>query len=97
MVCNFTLKAKLKDYTEAEFRRLLEDFFEDTETNDLPNDEYDEYISQLAEHFTNIVEHPEGNGLIFHPANGREDSPEGVIKELKLWYKEQGRQCFKDS
>ncbi|NMT92775.1 bacteriocin immunity protein, partial [Vibrio alginolyticus] len=41
-------------------------------------------------------EHPEGNGLIFHPAASREDSVDGVIEELKSWYKQQGKGCFKD-
>ncbi|MBE3681836.1 MULTISPECIES: bacteriocin immunity protein [Vibrio] len=90
------LKDQLQDYTESEFYRLLEDFFEDTDTNDLPNTEYDKHISKLAEHFANIVDHPEGNGLIFHPVAGREDSPRGVIEEIKNWYKAQGKQCFKN-
>ncbi|MDN4733440.1 bacteriocin immunity protein [Vibrio parahaemolyticus] len=43
-----------------------------------------------------MVDHPEGNGLIFHPVAGREDSPRGVIEEIKNWYKAQGKQCFKN-
>ncbi|MDF5009970.1 bacteriocin immunity protein [Vibrio parahaemolyticus] len=34
--------------------------------------------------------------MIFHPAASREDSVDGVIEELKSWYKQQGKGCFKD-
>lgn len=87
---------KLQDYTESEFRRFLDEFFEATETNNLPDSEYDKYISKLTKHFSDIVEHPEGNGLIYHPAASREDSVDGVIEELESWYKQQGKDCFKD-
>ncbi|OOF32637.1 bacteriocin immunity protein [Salinivibrio costicola] len=90
------LKDQLQDYTEEEFYRFLEDFFEDTDTNDLSDEEYDKHISKLAEHFTRLVEHPDGNGLIFHPSEDREDSPNGIISEIKAWYQKQGKICFKN-
>ena len=33
------------------------------------------------------MDHPEGNGLIFYPPDDREDSPQGVIDEIKRWRK----------
>ncbi|MDN8556804.1 bacteriocin immunity protein [Citrobacter werkmanii] len=41
--------------------------------------------------------HPEGNGLIFYPPDDREDSPQGVIDEIKRWRKSQGHPSFKES
>ncbi|WP_249356960.1 bacteriocin immunity protein [Citrobacter sp. wls827] len=43
------------------------------------------------------MDHPEGNGLIFYPPDDREDSPQGVIDEIKRWRKSQGLPLFKDS
>ncbi|OXE28843.1 bacteriocin immunity protein, partial [Vibrio parahaemolyticus] len=34
------IKDALQDYTEAEFYRFLEEFFEDTDTNDLDDEAY---------------------------------------------------------
>ena len=90
------IKDALQDYTEAEFYRFLEDFYEDTDTNDLDDDAYDLHISKLTDHFSKLVPHPDGNSLIFHPSPGREDSPEGVIMEIKKWYAKQGIICFKE-
>ncbi len=89
------LDDQIQNYTEAEFYRFLEDFFEDTDTNDLSDVEYDKHISKLAAHFSKIVNHPDGHGLIFHPSLGREDTPNGVIQEIKQWYKKQGIPLFK--
>nr|WP_247605007.1 bacteriocin immunity protein [Citrobacter sp. On2M] len=53
------------------------------------------YIDSLVDHFDKIVDHPEGNGLIFYPPDDREDSLQGVIDEIKRWRKFQGRPSFK--
>ncbi|HDS6882471.1 TPA: bacteriocin immunity protein, partial [Citrobacter freundii] len=50
-----------------------------------------------VDHFDKIVDHPESNGLIFYPPDDREDSPQGVIDEIKRWRKSQGRSSFKQS
>ncbi|MFB1073019.1 bacteriocin immunity protein [Vibrio diabolicus] len=90
------IKDALQDYTEAEFYRFLEEFFEDTDTNDLDDEAYDLHISNLSAHFSELVSHPDGNALIFHPSPDREDSPDGVILEIKEWYAKQGEPCFKE-
>ncbi|MBA3110992.1 bacteriocin immunity protein [Salmonella enterica] len=89
------LKQKLEDYTEAEFIELLNEF----STNPRYQGEMDResYIDSLVDHFDKIVDHPESNGLIFCPPDDREDSPRGVIDEIKRWRKSQGRSSFKDS
>ncbi|EGX6965410.1 bacteriocin immunity protein, partial [Vibrio alginolyticus] len=51
------IKDALQDYTEAEFYRFLEEFFEDTDTNDLDDEAYDLHISNLSAHFSELVSH----------------------------------------
>jgi hypothetical protein len=85
-------KEKIEDYTEAEFLSFLQEFFDDSE---LTGDQLGEYISKLSKHFEQITEHPEKSALIFYPQQGREDSPEGVLSEVKRWRKQNGKPGFK--
>ncbi|ECA8973255.1 TPA: bacteriocin immunity protein [Salmonella enterica] len=87
------LKNRLDDYTEDEFEEFLNEFFENL--HGLKGIEYGKHISNLQKHFVNITQHPEGNGMIFNPPAGREDSPKGIIEELKRWRASQGLSCFK--
>ncbi|MCT8345082.1 MULTISPECIES: bacteriocin immunity protein [Photorhabdus] len=82
------LKNKLEDYTEAEFLSLLNKIW----AVDVSEEEHD----NLIDHFEKLVEHPNGNGLIFYPENGVEDSPEGVLKVIKEWRAENGKPGFKE-
>ena len=75
-------------YTEEEFLTLI------TKIYNAEGSEKE--INQLVVSFSLMVQHPEGNGLIFYPPDDREDSPMGVIKELKRWYKEQNLSLFKE-
>jgi len=86
-------KDKLEDYTESEFLSFLNEFFEDT--NELRGEELGDYTSKLVQHFERITEHPEKSALIFYPASGREDSPEGILKEIKEWREANGKPGFK--
>ncbi|WP_036773416.1 bacteriocin immunity protein [Photorhabdus australis] len=81
------LKNKLEDYTEAEFLSLLNKIW----AADVSEKEHDD----LIDHFEKLVEHPSGNGLIFYPENGVEDSPEGVLKVVKEWRAKSGKPGFK--
>ena len=89
------LKQKLEDYTESEFLDFLNEF----SANPRYQGEMDResYIDSLVDHFDKIVDHPEGNGLIFYPPDDREDSLQGVIDEIKRWRKSHGRSSFKQS
>ncbi|WFZ23068.1 bacteriocin immunity protein [Citrobacter portucalensis] len=89
------LKQKIEDYTEAEFIEFLNEFF--SNVHNLKGRELESHIDSLVDHFDKIVDHPEGNGLIFYPPDDREDSPQGVIDEIKRWRKPQGRSSFKQS
>lgn len=75
------LKNNLEDYTEDEFIEFLNNFFEPPE--ELTGDELSKFIDNLLRHFNKITQHPDGGDLIFYPSGEREDSPEGVIEELK--------------
>ena len=85
-------KQKLEDYTESEFLDFLNEF----SANPRYPEEMDResYIDSLVDHFDKIVDHPEGNGLIFYPPDDREDSPQGIIGEIKRWRKSQGLPPF---
>ncbi len=54
----------------------------------------EEDINNLIE-FKRLCEHPAGSDLIFYPDDNREDSPEGVVKEVKKWRAENGKPGFK--
>lgn len=88
------LKEKLEDYTEQEFKDFLDEFFENPQG--LKGKELADHINKLQAHLVQITGHPEGNGLIFNPPDNREDSQEGVIKEILRWRMEQGLPLFKD-
>jgi hypothetical protein len=38
-----------------------------------------------VKHFEAITEHPGRSDVIFYPKEGQEDSPEGILKEVKEW------------
>ncbi|WP_387467352.1 bacteriocin immunity protein [Photorhabdus sp. RM323S] len=82
------LKNKLEDYTEAEFLSLLNKIW----VVDVSEEEHDNLIN----YFEKLVEHPNGNGLIFYPENGVEDSPEDVLKVIKEWRAKNGKPGFKN-
>ncbi|EAA9319104.1 bacteriocin immunity protein [Salmonella enterica subsp. enterica serovar Kentucky] len=89
------LKNNLEDYTEDEFIEFLNNFFEPPE--ELTGDELSKFIDNLLRHFNKITQHLDGGDLIFYPSEEREDSPEGVIEELKRWRKSQRLPCFKEN
>jgi hypothetical protein len=82
------MNKKLEDYTEAEFLELLEKIFTVDASSE---DEHD----TLVEHFEKITEHPYGNGLIYYPDPGVEDSPQGVLGVVKAWRVANGKSLFK--
>lgn len=84
------MKNSLQEYTESEFLALL------------VKSEYidfgDKELEELVGFFNEKIDHPNGSELITHPTMlGIEDSSEAIIGELKRWFKEQGKPCFKDS
>lgn len=66
----------LRDYTESEFLSLVRKIC--TATSETEEDGN----CQVRE-FERLAEHPSGADLIFYPEDGKDDSPEGVVQEVK--------------
>lgn len=86
-------KDKLEYYTEAEFLAFLENIF--TTHNHLTAEEFELFVRKHVKHFEKITEHPEKSDVIFYPKEGQEDSPQGVLKEIKEWRAANGKPGFK--
>lgn len=77
----------ITDYTEAEFMELLIAIW---------NNEGTEEESDLrVEQYSRAVEHPKGTDLIYWP-DDHDGNPEAVMNDIKTWYKENNKPCFKD-
>ena len=81
-------KKHLNEYSEEEFLTVLSWFWNE----DISEDDENEFV----DHFNELVEHPAKSDLIFFPETNREDSPRGIIDEIKRWYQEQGKVCFRE-
>lgn len=81
-------KTSIEEYTETEFLQLITDIFDANGS--------EKQVDKWVQHFNSIVAHPDKSDLIFYPSDDREDSPEGVINELKRWYSENNLLCFKE-
>jgi hypothetical protein len=88
-------KEKLEDYTESEFLDFLGEFFHCT--SNLSGQALESYRDRLLEHFERVTEHPGKSDVIFYPEEGQEDSPEGVLKEVKEWRARNNKPGFKSS
>ncbi|MGN1636634.1 bacteriocin immunity protein [Yersinia enterocolitica] len=80
---------KLSDYTELEFLNFVKNIYYDT----YPSEE--EHIRAILQ-FEILIEHPDGSDLIYYHNDEREDSPEGVLAEVKKWRAENGKPGFKE-
>lgn len=80
-------RTRLIEYSEHEFLEMLKEFWD----GDMTEAEENEFVQR----FSKIIEHPEKSDLICYPPDNRDDSPECVIDELKRWYREQGKACFR--
>ncbi|WP_025901350.1 bacteriocin immunity protein [Tatumella sp. UCD-D_suzukii] len=82
-------KKSISDYTEQEFLALVSRVY------NAEGESEEEDVNNLLE-FECLCEHPEGSDLIYYPREGREDSPEGVVKEVKEWRQVNGKSGFKN-
>ncbi|WP_413728743.1 bacteriocin immunity protein [Sodalis sp. RH19] len=89
------LKENYEDYTEQEFLEFLGQFFNNT--SGLEGDEYSALNDRMILHFKKITEHPYGSDVIYYPDAGREDSPRGVLQEVKEWRAKNGKPGFKQA
>lgn len=81
-------KKTISDYTEKEFLGLVRKLF------NVENTSEKEDVRNILE-FKRLSEHPDGSDLIYYPKENREDSPEGVVKEVKEWRAKNGKPGFK--
>lgn len=87
------LKEKLEDYSETELLEILEELFENK--NNLDGDEYEKLTTDIISHIVTITEHPENSDLLCYPPQEREDSPKGILAEIKRWRALNGKPGFK--
>ncbi|MGN7742008.1 bacteriocin immunity protein [Pseudomonas sp. 22526] len=80
------LKSHLADYTEQEFKALIQ-AFEDART--------EEERAELVDHFNKIVPHPAGSDLLFYPEAGEDDSADGVTRTVSSYCRDKGLPGFK--
>lgn len=86
-------KERLEDYTEAEFLEFLKGF--SNFPDGLQGKALEVHLDRLLEHFLVVTEHPDGSDVIFYPKEGQEDSPEGILKEVKEWRAANNKPGFK--
>lgn len=80
---------KLSDYSDSEFLDLVHKICR----AEGPTEEDD---NRLVREFRRIAEHPSGSDLIFYQEDGKDDSPEGIVQEIKKWRQANGKPGFKD-
>jgi len=86
-------KSSLSEYTEPEFFEIISELFEGPV--DVPEDQEEQYITDLIDHIAGVTEHPEKSGLLCYPPADREDSAKGVMQEIKAWRARSGKPGFK--
>ena len=82
------MKKTISDYTETEFL----DFVTRVCNADYPTES--EHTKAVLE-FERLTEHPDGSDLIYYPDDGKDYSPEGIVKEIKEWRDRNGKPGFK--
>lgn len=53
--------------------------------------------TQAVMTFERLSEHPDGSDLIYYPKPNADDSPEGIVREVKRWRAANGKAGFKPS
>lgn len=79
---------QLSDFTEAEFLLFVSEICDFSKRTEKQTD-------ALIDEFERLSEHPEGSDVIFYPPDDREDTPEGIVKEVKAWRAANGKPGFK--
>ena len=78
----------ISDYTEREFFDFVALICD-------PSNQTEEEGDRLISEFEHLTEHPDGADLIYYPRDDREDSPDGIVKEVKEWRAANGKPGFK--
>lgn len=81
-------KREISDYTETEFLALVRKIC-------AAEGETEEDDNRLVREFKRLTEHPDGSDVIFYPRDDQDDSPEGIVQEIKRWRAKNGKPGFK--
>lgn len=81
-------KKSISDYTESEFLNYVKNLYDFSGRSEAEG-------NRLVHEFEILTEHPDGSDLIFYPRDDREDSPEGIVQEVKEWRAANGKPGFK--
>ncbi len=87
------LRSRIEDYTETEFLALVTMLFRNDST--LQGRAYEKLINGVLDHIETISELPDAFRVICFPAEGEDDSPEGVVNRIKQWRAANGKPGFK--
>ena len=82
------MKTLITEYTETEFLNFVISLCDSSVRTE------EENIEMVFE-FERLTEHPNGADLIYYPKDDREDSPEGIVKEVKDWRAANDKPGFK--
>lgn len=83
-------KQSVTEFTKDEFKDFIEyvtQFQGRTEEED----------AAILVRFNALCPHPSKSDLIYWPAEGADDSPEGIVAEIERYCRENGLPGFKDS
>ncbi|HEC5280741.1 TPA: bacteriocin immunity protein [Enterobacter cloacae] len=78
----------LSDYTASDFLELVRKICH-------AEGQTEEDENRLVREFKRLSEHPAGSDLIFYPEEGKDYSPEGIVREVKEWHRANGKPGFK--
>lgn len=79
------------DFTESEFLAFVADICSANTAVYKNEIEHAEAVRL----FEKISEHPAGSDLIFYPEDGQDDSPEGIVQQVKEWREANGKPGFR--
>ena len=85
------VKTLISEYTEQDFLQFVKTIYH----NDQNVFTTEESHSAAVLLFEQLCEHPDGMDLIYHPEEGRDDTPEAVVKQVKEWRAANGKAGFK--
>lgn len=83
-----SFKNKLEEYTESEYKTLIQRLFDGDYSSEKELDKIVEIVVMTSEH-------PSGSDILYFPEDGIEDSPEGVLYVIKQWRAANGKPGFK--
>lgn len=78
----------IENFTEAEFLEFLKQI---CSAKSMTERQHTDAIIE----FERLCEHPDGSDLLYYPKPTADDSPEGIVKEIKEWRATNGKPGFK--